>query len=270
MEENKPDIHTEEQTSETSSPITVPQNITLSDALAGVFTEPGTTFSEVKVSTRSTYWVWPIIILAVISAFASYIVMNDEELSSEIKKMQMDAVKERVEKAVKSGDMTREQADQRIEATKKMSGGTLFVVFGTVGALFSVFIFYFLKTFAFWGAFKIFKGSSTFVNMMNVLGLASIISSVQTIVNTVLEVLTGRLFVNLGLVLMFTEEQLGKNMFKFITNFDLITLWYLAVIAVGSAKISGLKSSVTFPVVYGLWIIWVFLTSFVITSFVGM
>ena len=266
MEENLKD----KQTSEETTIISASQNITLSDALAGVFSEPGVTFSEVKASSKSTYWVWLIIILAVITALASFIVLHDEELSSEIKKMQIEAMKERLDEAVKNGSISREQAEEQLESTKKMFGGGMFTVIGIAGGFFSVFIFFFLKALVYWGVLKIFKGSCTYVNILNVLGLASIISTVQMIINTVLAIFTGRLFINIGLVLIFTEEQLGKNMFKFIANFDLINLWYLAVIAIGFAKVSSLKSSVTFPVVYGLWIIWILLTSFVTSSFFGM
>lgn len=270
MEENNPDNKQEEQSPEVPSTTSAPQNISLSDAIAGVFSEPGNTFTEVKASSKSNYWVWPLIILALITALASYIVLRDEDLSSEIKKMQTDVVKEKLDKEVKSGSMTREQADEQLEKTNKMFGGGMFVVFGILGGFFTVIIFFFLRSLVYWGAFKIFKGNGTFVNIMNVLGLASIITSVQAILNTVLAIFTGKLFINIGPVLLFTQEQLGKDMFKFVASFDLISLWCLAVIAIGCAKVSNLKSSVTFPVVYGLWLLWTVLTSFVTTSFIGM
>ena len=272
MEENiqdKPEGSQEEQTPDFVPPVTNIQNISLSDSLAGVFSEPGETFTEIKKSTKGSYWIWPIIILAVITALSSFIVMNDEELSSEIKTTQSKAMKEKLDDAVKSGQMTREQADEQIEKAQSMMGGGLFAVIGVAGGVISILIFFFVKGLIYWGGFKIFKGTATFVNIMNVLGIASIITSIQMILDTVLAIFTGRLYINIGPVLFFTEEAVGKSMYKFIANFDLINIWYLVIIAIGFAKVSDLKSSVTFPMVFGLWLIWVILTSFVTTSFLG-
>src|SRR3990172_3917600 len=259
----------EQKTPDFVPPVTNIQNISLSDSLAGVFSEPGETFTEIKKSTKGSYWIWPIILLAVITALSSFIVMNDEELSSEIKTTQSKAMKEKLDDAVKSGQMTREQADEQIEKAQSMMGGGMFAVIGVAGSVISVLIFFLVKSLVYLGGFKIFKGTASFVNILNVLGIASIITSIQMILDTVLAIFTGRLYINIGPVLFFTEEVVGKSMYKFIASFDLINIWYLVIIAIGFAKVSDLKSSVTFPMVFGLWLIWVILTSFVTTSFLG-
>ena len=267
MEENNNDI---QQAPELSPAAGTPQNISLSDALAGVFSEPGETFTEVKRSTRSTYWLLPLIIIAFITALASFIVLNDEELSSEIKKTQMDAVKEKLDEAVKEGKITREQANEQLEQTQKMFSGVIFTAIGIAGGFFGVIFIFFILSLIYWLVFKMFKGGGSFINFMNVLGLASIITSIQVIINSVLAIFMGRIYVNLGPVWLFTEEQLGKGLFKFVASFDLLTIWYLAVISIGFAKVSELKTSVTMPVVYGLWLVWALISSFVLTTFVGM
>lgn len=264
MEEN-----TQEQQPEELKPPVLQQNITLSDALSGVFTEPSETFTSVKHSTKSTYWVIPLIILAVITSLASFLVLNDEELSSEIRKKQTEAVKERFEKAVKEGKMTREQADEQLEKTQNAMGGGIFVVIGIAGGFFSVVIFFFVKTLIYWGGFKIFKGTGTFINVMNVLGLASIITSIQMLIDTALAIFTGRLFINIGPILLFTEEQLGNSLYKFVANFDLINIWYLIVLAIGLARVSHVKLSISIATVFVLWLIWITLTSFGPLNFFG-
>jgi Yip1 domain len=257
-----------EQPETTTAPVNQP-DISLSDALAGVFSEPGETFTSVRHSTKATYWIVPLIILALITAFSSFIVLNDEELSSEIKKKQTDAMKERFDKAVKEGSMTREQADEQLEKTEQMFSGSMFMVFGMIGGLFSVIVFFFVKALVYWGVLKIFKGTGTFVNMMNVLGLASIITSIQMIIDTVLAIFPGRLFVNIGPILLFTEEQLGSSMYKFVANFDFINIWYLIIAGIGVAKVSHVKLSTSLIVVFVLWLIWVIATSFGPLKFIG-
>ena len=147
-----------------------------------------------------------------------------------------------------------------------MSGGMM-IVFGIIGSLFAVVIFFFIKGLIYWGSVKIFKGTAGFRDVLNVLGLAGLITSIQLIVDTVLAVLTGKLLTNIGPVLLFTEESVGKSMYKLIANFDLINIWYLVIVAIGLAKVSDLKSGKTIPLVFGLWIIWVLLSSFGPLSF---
>jgi len=252
-----------------SIPAETQQDFTLTDSLSGVFTEPGNTFIEIKRSSKKTFWVIPIIIFAIITGISSFIVLNDEELSADIKKQQIDAMKERFDTAVKEGKMTRDEANEQLDKSQKMFSGGMFIVFGLIGGIISVFIFFFLKALVYLGVFKIYKGTAGYVNIMNVLGVASIISSIQMIIDSVLAIFMGRLFVNIGPVLLFSQEQLGKQMYMFVANFDLINIWYLSVVSIGLAKVSGVKTSTSAITVFALWIIWVLLTTFGPLNFMG-
>ncbi len=259
MEENK------EQATEESSP-SLPEapaeNISLGDALAGVFSEPGDTFTAVKQSSKKNYWVLPVILIILITLVSSFLVLRDEELSSEIRDKQKIAMKERLDEAVKDGKMTREQADKQTEQAEKFMSGSMMMVFGAVGAIFGVLIFFFLKALVFWGVLKLFKGNASYVNVMNVLGLAGIITVIQLIIDSVLAIFMGKLLMNIGPVLLVSEASVGKSMYTFLANFDLINIWYMIVVSIGLARVAELKTSKTIPLVFGLWLIWVLLTSF--------
>jgi len=265
MEEN----NLQNQTPDFVPPEAPAPDITLTDALSGIFSEPGDTFSEVKRSAKKTYWVIPLIIFAIVTGLSSFIVLNDEDLSSEIKKQQINAMKERFDQAVKEGKMTREAANEQLEKSQEMFGGGMFVIFGLVGGIVSVFIFFFLKALVYLGVFKIFKGTAGYVNIMNVLGIASVIGSIQMLIDTVLAIFLGKMFVNLGPVLLFSQDQLGKQLYMFIANFDLLNIWYLTVVSIGLAKVSNIKTSVSVIIVFILWLIWVLLTSFGPLNFMG-
>jgi hypothetical protein len=265
MEEN----NLQNQATEFVPPPPPPEDISLTDAISGIFTEPGNTFTEVKSSSRKTYWLIPLIIFALITGLSSYIVLNDEELSSEIKKQQIESMRERFDQAVKEGKMTRDEANQQLEKSQKMFSGGMFVIFGLIGGIVSVFLFFFAKALVYLGVFKIFKGSAGYVNIMNVLGIASVIGSIQMIIDTVLAIFMGKMFVNLGPVLLFSQEQLGKQTYMFIANFDLLNIWYLIITSIGLAKISNIKTSVSVVIVFVLWLIWVVLTTFGPLNFMG-
>jgi hypothetical protein len=259
MEENKDQIPGSIETDNLTVPV---ESISIGDAMAGVFSEPGNTFEAVKSSAKKNYWLIPLIILIAVSIISSFLVTRDEELVSEIKTQQKEAVKKRLDESVKEGKMTREQADQQIEQTEKMFGGSMFVIFGLIGSVFGVLLIFFLKALVYWGGLKIFKGSAGYGDIMNVLGLTSLIMAIQLIVDTVLAILMGKLMMNIGPVLFFSEESVGKSMFTFIANFDMINIWYSIIVGIGLAKVSNLKNSITVPFVFALWLIWVLLTSF--------
>ncbi len=97
---------------------------------------------------------------------------------------------------------------------------------------------------------------------MNVLGLTALITAIQLVVDTVLAILMGKLLMNIGPVLLISKEAVGKDMYAFIANFDLINIWYTIIVGIGLAKVSDLKSSVTISFVFVLWLAWVLLSSF--------
>ncbi|MFI5211574.1 MAG: Yip1 family protein [Ignavibacteria bacterium] len=264
MEDNKDQTET---TAGDSLPVSPEPDITLGDAMAGVFSEPGDTFASVKKSQKKNYWLLPLLIVIIISILSSFLVLRDEELSAEIKDKQKAAMQERIDKAVKEGKMSKEDADKQLEQSQKFMSGGMMMVFGVIGSFFAVVIFFFLKGLIYWGSVKIFKGTAGFKDVLNVLGLAGLITSIQLIIDTVLAVLTGKLLTNIGPVLLFTEESVGKSMYKLIANFDLINIWYLVIVGIGLAKVSDLNSNKTIPLVFGLWIIWILLSSFGPLSF---
>ncbi len=270
MEENIP---TEEPEIPGADSAEEPQeNISLSDAITGVITAPSETFESVKASTKKNYWIVPILVFIVLYVASSFLVLNDEDLYTEIKTKQTDAVKERLDNMVKDGKLSREQANEQLDKMdKQMSkSNPIFYVFAAVGPIFTTFIILFLEGLIFFGVLKVFKGTATYMNVLSVLGLAAIIECIQTIIDTVLAIVMGRLNSNIGPALLFKADSVGESMFKFLAHFDLLTIWLLIVVGIGLAKVSQLKTSITMLVVFVLWLIWISATSFLKIGFFGM
>jgi len=233
----------EQSSSDISQPPETVENISLSDALAGVFTEPGNTFKEVKKATNKNYWLMPIIILIVLAIVAGFLVMRDEELSGEIKAKQMQTVKERLQEQVKEGKMTQDQMNERMDQMEKGFSGSspIFYVFTIVGPIMGIFIVLFFKGLVFWGAIKLLKGTVTYMLVITVLGLSSIIESIQTVINTALAIMLGRLRVNIGPILLFAQNSLSEPMSKLLSHIDLLTIWYFIILGIGLAKVLECK-----------------------------
>jgi hypothetical protein len=266
------DENLENNTEEQILPSAPEPDISSSDAMTGVITEPGETFESVKKSTKRSYWVWPTIIFIVITLISTFLVMRDDELYSDIKTKQTQAMKERFEEQVKAGKMSQEQMNEAMDRMDKgfNRSSPFFIVSTTIGPAISVLLILFLKGLIIWLIFKAFKGTASYMLVICVLGLGNIIQAMQSIIDTVLAILMGRLQANIGPALLFTAENIGDPLFKFMSHFDLFNIWYLIVIGIGLAKVSNLKSSVSVSAIFVLWLVWVALTSFLKIPFFAM
>lgn len=263
--ENKPtEVSEPEVSTETTEPIS------LSDAMTGIFTEPGETFSAMKLSKKN-FWLVPIIIFIVFSIVSRYMVTNDEELYSEIKTKQIESIKKRFDEQIKEGKMSQEQANEKMEQVSKgfSKSSPIFIVSLTLAPAVITFIILFLKGLIIFGVLKLFKGVITYMQVIAVLGIASIIDTLQTIIDTVLAIVTGRLLANIGPILIFPKDSLSDKMSILLAHFDLFNIWYVILIGIGFAAYSNLKSKQTIPIVFALWLIWVCMTAFLNISFLG-
>lgn len=275
MEENKPEENLTEETNsslQTETTETEPrENISVTDAMTGVLSAPTDTFEEVRISSRKNYWLLPMIILIVVSVASTFLLFNDEDLASQIRDKQRKGMMENMEKKVKAGEMSKEQMDKAVEqADKFMSkSGPFYYVSITLFPAIGIFVVFLILGLVFWGGTKIFKGTAGYGNILSVMGLSGIISAIDAIVSIVLSILMGRL-VNLGPSLLVTAASVGENMDKFLNHFDILGIWYLVVMAVGFAKVSQIDNAKSFILVFGLWLIWICLTSFANIRFMGM
>src|SRR5205085_2790561 len=86
----------------------------------------------------------------------------------------------------------------------------------------------------------------------------------------VMAIIMGKLQTNIGPVLLVSAESVGENMYKFLAHLDVFNFWFFAVIAIGLARVANLKTSITMPAVFGLWRIYVCITSFVKIPFFSL
>jgi len=247
-------------------------DITLTDAITGVITEPGATFEAIKKSSKKNYWLIPLLIVIAISIVSGYLSTNDDELFSITKQKQLDFFKNNMEKSVKEGKISQEKMDEEMDNFEKRfdRSSPFFIAILILGPLIMAFLLLFLEGLIYWGVLKIFKSTAVYMEIICVLGLVSIISGIQVIIDTALAIFTGNLHANIGPVLFINAEMVGEQFEKLLAHFDVIAIWSMVVLAVGFSKISGLKSSVSYSVVFGLWIIWICLTSFLkLPFFIG-
>jgi hypothetical protein len=103
-----------------------------------------------------------------------------------------------------------------------------------------------------------------YMKVVSVLGLASLISSLQAIVGTITAILQGKMISGPNLGLLVSDLSMGNVVHRLLMSIDPFTIWYLAVVGIGLAKISSAKVSRSLIWVFGLWVVWTLLYVFVL------
>lgn len=251
---------------QTSSVQEPPQETELShtDKMAGVFTEPSETFRLTSLFPSKTIdWFLPVLILLVVVALTNILMMNDPQIRMQAQEKQIEQIQKNLDEAVEKGQMTREQADQQMERIRdqmeSMGLGTTMII-STVGIFIVGFIFiFFMSLIYFLIARFIFKDNGTYSSALVANGLTAYISIIQVVLAAVLAILFGRLMNDISLAAFLNSDRstfLGWALAKI----DPISIWSYAVLSIGLAKMFKSQSTGKyFALVFGIWLIGGFL-----------
>ena len=230
-----------------------------SDKIAGIFTEPAKTFeTTAKFPLKVKDWILPILLFAVILSFQQILYHSNPNIAYQLKQKQMEAINKRLDSAVESGKITREQADQQknmIEDRMEKMGG-LGLVFQIIGIFVVVFIIFFLIAGIYFLLAKfVLKGDGTYNSVMVASGLSLYIGLLGVIVITVISFLMGKMVLDSS-VASFIGVDKSTIGGWLLAKLDVFTIWGYIVFSIGLAKL--FKSSSTqkyYLMVFGVWII---------------
>jgi hypothetical protein len=231
-----------------------------SDKMIGVFTEPAKTFEVTsKFPPRTKDWVIPVLTFFIIVALIRSIAMTNEEVYFEAKQQGI----ERIEKMVQSGTLTKEQGDEAINNIDKqmefMQGPVGWVItiattliFGFIVFILIVGLFYLLIKF-------LLKGEGTFSSALVANGLTIYISMLQIIIAGIITMLLGRMIMDTSLASLMDAD---KNTMTgwILSRLDPISIWAYIVLAIGFAKMFKSESTGRYyALVFGVWLIGMFI-----------
>ncbi len=227
------------------------------DKMVGVFTEPAKTFSVIsKFAVKNSDWLIPIILLIIVSVAANLAMMSNPVIKSIVMEKSITRVEKNLQKAVESGKLTQEKADEQLEKIRdnmERSMGSPILSF--VGPLLYTFITFFIIA----GIFFLFAkfalgGDGTYSTSMVAYGLPHYISIVQVIVLVILALSMDRPFMDLSLATLLDYDRTTIAGFL-LSKLDIFAIWFYAVVSVAYAKM--FKSDSTgkyFIMIFGLWI----------------
>jgi len=230
-----------------------------SDKIIGVFTEPSETFSITsKFPPRTKDWLLPIFFLLLVTAIVQIILSNNEEIAFQTKMKQMEKIEAQFDEAVSSGAMTREQADEqldRIADQMDQGRGAVGMIIQTVSIFVVGFIIFFLFTAIYFLFSKtIFKGEGLYSSALVANGLVSYIAIIHVVLAAVLSMLFGRLIPYIDLTALLGVERATIQGFLF-GKLDVFAIWMNVVLGIGLAKMFRSDSTAKYIVmVFSVWI----------------
>jgi ABC-type multidrug transport system fused ATPase/permease subunit len=245
-----------------------PQELSQMDAISGIFTEPGNTFNTIMKFPKRNFWLLPVIILVLTSIVSSFLFFSDAELVSKMMDKQKMKMREKMQESVKEGKMSQQQANEAIERAEKFMdpNGLFFKITGFAGAVVAPFIMLFVLSVIYMLLLKMFKANFEFTNILNVVGLSLIVSAIGSIIGIVLSIVMGDL-TSVGLALAFKADAVGETFHGLFMKLDVFTIWFYVLVAIGLVRVAKIKPVISYSIVFGLWVIWLVITTFVFTMF---
>ncbi len=248
----------------TSEPVPEPTNsyeeLSKGDAMGGVFTAPGETYETIANTPKKNYWIVPVLITVIVGLISTFLFMQDAELVSKTMDKQKQKMKEQFDKNVKEGKMTQEQSDKALDSINPK--GTFFKIIGYGGSIAGPFLVLFILGLIYFVILKIMKAQFEFINILNVIGLAMLISAIGGILGIVLSILKGEMS-TLGPGLFLSEAAVGTKIHTFLTKMDIFTIWFYIVVAIGLSKVSGIDMIKSSIIVFAIYIIYITGTSLI-------
>lgn len=205
--------------------------------LFNVFAVPGEVFAEIKAAHVSVAnWLVPVLMAALLGIVSSLIIFSQPNIQQQLKEQQAKAMDQRV----KAGKMTQAQADQALAVVDKFMGPTALKIFGSVGAVFTNFIRLFWWAFILWLFGRWFlKVPVGYGKMMEVAGLAAMVSVLGGIVALLLQMNLDRLMVTPSAALLLPEFDMSRKSHWFLAVVNPFYFWQVGLLGLGLAKLAG-------------------------------
>ena len=231
-----------------------------SDKFIGIFTEPSKTFDRIaKFPPKTVDWFLPVIIMLVLVIISQFLLMSNKEIYYQIQQKQIEKFEKNFNEMVAKGQMTKEQANQRMnEIQDRMGKGfsPVQMVFQSIGILIFGFVFFFIMA----GIYFLFvkfalKGDGPYASVLVASGLTAYIAMIQIVLAAILAFVLGRALGDTS-VAAFLDSDRSTILGFILAKLDIFSIWGYAVLSIGLAKL--FKSATTgkyYALVFGIWLI---------------
>lgn len=260
MEETKDNLESTSSSKAPSMSPVEPEEIELShtDKLVGVFSEPADTFSKMSVTgPKTSDWLIPILIFIVAAILSNIVMMSNPVIKASVVEKQMAQFEKNFDDAVAKGQMTETQKEEQLERIRERmeQGGIQNIIFSAIGIIVFTFIAFFIVAGVFFLFIKlILKGEGTYKDAMSAYGLPYYILVIQVIVMVILAFVTDKFYTSTS-VAAFVDTERTSIVHFILSKLDVFSIWFYAIISIGFAKMfKSQTAGKYFVLVFCLWI----------------
>lgn len=212
------------------------------DRLVNIFTNPRKTFESLDL--RPT-WLVPVIIMVCIT------ILSTQLLFPLLIDKQMETIRN-------NPNLSSEQL-QVIEQQLTENVNTQRVITLISQIIFIPVVFYFLLTLVFYfTGTVILGGDASYKKVLSVFAWSTLILVLSAIITFPLAMAKGSISISLSPALLLPGDSIDTTIYAFLANFNIFTIWFLAVFAAGFAiiyRFSMTKAYITIGLLWGIWIV---------------
>ena len=223
--------------------------MSLGTRLTGVFSSPGDVFEEVKKGPPSTgNWLAPLVMWCLAGVLAACVMFSQDTVMQQIREQKERALQKKL------AGLPKEQREQVMASAEKFTTPGLMATFGSIGSVLTNVGWLFGMAAVLWLLGKlVFKSSFLYMQAVEVCGLAAMITILNVLISMLLVVVMGYTVATPGPILLVREPSAANPAHLALSALNVITFWYLAVLSLGLAKLSGASAVKTALWLFGLW-----------------
>jgi hypothetical protein len=235
------------------------EELSHSDKMIGIFTEPTATFEKIaKYPLKTIDWFLPAFIIFLVISVTQVLLNSNKAIHSQIVEKQMTKMEKNLDKAVAEGKMSADDKAKRLDAIQAQmeNYGTLQIVFTFVGVLLGGFIMFFILN----GIFYLFvkfalKGDGGYNSVLVASGLTFYIGMLGVIVATMLSFAFGRMMQDVS-VASFLDSDRSTIVGFILAKLDVFAIWGYIVLSIALAKLFKSADTLKYYItVFGIWIL---------------
>jgi hypothetical protein len=227
--------------------------MSLTGRLLNIFATPGEVFDDIKpASPAVANWLAPALIFMVVSWLVSAVVLTQPAIKQQMDEMLESGLRKQFEKA----HLPKEKIEEAVQNAKKWVGITT-LVGSYAGPILIGLISPFAWGFLIWlGGAKVFKGNFEYMKAVEVVGLGNMIGVLDVIVKGLLILVMGNVFAAPSPVLLVKDFNPQNPIHSLLALANVMTLWILAVRAIGLARLANVSVAKAAAWVVGIWVVY--------------
>ncbi|MEI7731021.1 MAG: YIP1 family protein [Verrucomicrobiota bacterium] len=228
---------------------TPPPATSLGARLFNILAAPGAVFEEVKNSPPClANWMVPIALSILATVLSVFLIFSQESILRQIREQQEQAI----EKSLK--DMPEAQKAQVRATVEKFSSPMVLKSIGSVSAVTAGVAWPFVVALFVWLAGRfIFKADFPYMKTLEVCSLAGMIGVLGAVLGALLVVGKGTLLASAGPILFVPQIDPTNKVHLTLAACNVMTLWYIAVLAAGLSKLSNCRFMAAFACLFLPW-----------------